>query len=77
MLEQVDAQQQPPHQTALLGNYLDKFIDLYQERMSASQEITSQVLSQLAWKLLIDLLFYSSNNGSRWLWLALISSSKL
>jgi hypothetical protein len=77
LLEQVTAQQQPPHQTALLGNYLDKFIDLYQARMSASQEITSQILSQLAWKLLIDLLFYSSNNGSHWLWLALIKSYKL
>jgi hypothetical protein len=72
LLEQVTAQEKPPHQTALLGNYLDKFIDLYQARMEASREITPQILSQLAWKLLIDLLFYSSNNGSRWLWLALI-----
>jgi hypothetical protein len=77
LLEQVTAQQQLPHQTALLGNYSDKFISLYQERMAVERAITSQILSQLAWKLLIDLLFYSNNNGSRWLWLALIGNSNL
>lgn len=73
LLEQVSSQNKPPHQTALLGDYLDKFINLYQERMEPQQEINPDKLSSLALKLLIDLLFYSGNNGHRLLWLALVS----
>ena len=73
LLEQVTSQNKPPHQTALLGNYLDKFINLYQERMATQQEITPKKLSNLALKLLIDLLFYSGNNGHRLLWLAILN----
>ena len=73
LLEQVTSQNKPPHQTALLGNYLDKFINLYQERMATQQEITPNKLSNLALKLLIDLLFYSGNNGHRLLWLAILN----
>ncbi|MEM9274027.1 MAG: DUF3038 domain-containing protein [Cyanobacteria bacterium P01_F01_bin.143] len=73
LLEQISSQNKPPYQTALLGDYLDKFINLYQERMESQQDITSDQLSNLALKLLIDLLFYSGNNGHRLLWIALIS----
>ena len=73
LLEQISSQNKPPHQTALLGDYLDKFINLYQERMESQQDITPDKLSNLALKLLIDLLFYSGNNGHRLLWIALIS----
>lgn len=72
LLEEITSQNKPPHQTALLGDYLDKFINLYQERMANQQEITPDKLSSLALKLLIDLLFYSGNNGHRLLWLAIL-----
>lgn len=77
LLEQVASQNKPPHQIALLGDYLDKFINLYQERMESQQNITPDKLSNLALKLLIDLLFYSGNNGHRLLWLAILNQSTL
>lgn len=75
LLEQVSQQQQKPHHTALLGDYLDKFINTYQERMETEAQITPEILSDLALKLLIDLLFYSGNNGHRFLWLAILDRS--
>jgi Protein of unknown function (DUF3038) len=60
---------------ALLGDYLDKFINLYQERMAEATAINSAELYQLALKLLIDLLFYSGNNGHRLLWLAILGKA--
>lgn len=75
LLEQVTAHNQKPHHTALLGNYLDKFSNTYQERLETSERKSPVGLSQLAFKLLIDLLFYSSANGHRRLWLALIDHS--
>jgi hypothetical protein len=72
LLEQITVQNKQPHQTALLGNYLDKFINYYQERIESTQ--TSN-LSQLALKLLIDLLFYSGDRGYRLLWLAIFDSA--
>lgn len=76
LLEQITEQNKEPHKTALLGNYLDAFTNNYQERMEDGDNIPSQRLSQLAFKLLIDLLFYSSASGHRRLWLALLDYSK-
>ncbi|NJL84022.1 MAG: DUF3038 domain-containing protein [Chloroflexaceae bacterium] len=76
LLEQMAAQHQEPHQTALLGDYLDAFCNAYQERMAETQQLSSPDLSQLAYKLLIDLLFYSAANGHRRLWLALLDYSR-
>jgi hypothetical protein len=75
LLEQVTEQSKEPHTMALLGNYLDKFINLYQERMAEATAINSAELYQLALKLLIDLLFYSGNNGHRLLWLAILGKA--
>ena len=77
LLEQATEQKNPPHQTALLGNYLDKFINYYQERITNSPDVSPQYLSHLAWKLLIDLLFYSSPNGHRLLWIAIFNAARL
>uniref|UniRef100_B8HP83 DUF3038 domain-containing protein n=1 Tax=Cyanothece sp. (strain PCC 7425 / ATCC 29141) TaxID=395961 RepID=B8HP83_CYAP4 len=71
LLEQLTASQRPPHQHPLLGDYLDKFTNIYQERMV--EDTSPGVLSDLALKLLVDLLFYSSASGSRRLWLALLT----
>jgi Protein of unknown function (DUF3038) len=76
LLEQMTEQQREPHQTALLGDYLDTFNNTYQERMDDGENVAPAVLTNLALKLLIDLLFYSAPNGSRRLWLALMDRSK-
>jgi hypothetical protein len=72
LLEQITEQNKAPHQTALLGDYLDAFTNGYQERMEEGEKIPTEQLSRLALKLLVDLLFYSAANGHRRLWMALL-----
>jgi hypothetical protein len=76
LLEQLAAQNKQPHQAALIGDYLDKFCNTYQERMEEDEQVSSESLTHLALKLLIDLLFYSGPGGSRRLWLALIDRAQ-
>ena len=76
LLEQLAEQNKPPHQTALLGDYLDAFSNMYQERMEDGDETSPDDLTHLALKLLIDLLFYSAPTGSRRLWMALLDRAK-
>ncbi len=76
-LEQALDQGRPPHRVAILGNYLDAFANAYQERMEADQTSTPDDLNTLALKLLVDLLFYGAQGGSRRLWLTLLDRSKL
>jgi len=75
LLEQMTQQDQEPHRSALLGDYLDNFSNTYQQRMDEENSPSTTQLSHLALKLLIDLLFYSDKNGHRRLWLALIDYS--
>ena len=75
LLEQTIEQNKTPHQTALLGNYLDKFINYYYERINNSANFSIEALSELAWRLLISLLFYSNNNGHRLLWIAIFDAT--
>jgi Protein of unknown function (DUF3038) len=75
LLEQLTEQNRPPHQAALLGDYLDKFQNTYQERMEEASTPSSEVLTHLGLKLLIDLLFYGGPQGARRLWLALLERS--
>ncbi|MBW4574622.1 MAG: DUF3038 domain-containing protein [Aphanothece sp. CMT-3BRIN-NPC111] len=76
LLEQMAEQNREPHQAALLGDYLDAFSNTYQERMEDGDNLSPDVLTHLALKLLIDLLFYSSPNGHRRLWLALLNRTR-
>jgi hypothetical protein len=76
LLEQMAEQNSEPHRVALLGDYLDTFSNTYQERMEQGENISPDWLTQLALKLLIDLLFYSSPNGHRRLWLSLLERSQ-
>ncbi|PPS45722.1 DUF3038 domain-containing protein [Chroococcidiopsis sp. TS-821] len=76
LLEQVTQNNEAPHKAALLGDYLDAFSNTYQERMEENENISTDVLTHLALKLLIDLLFYSAPGGHRRLWLALLDRSK-
>lgn len=74
LLEQVTEHGKIPHKTALLGEYLDQFINYYQERINVSYAIS---LSDLAYKLLINLLFYSAPHGHRLLWLAIFDAAQI
>ena len=69
LLEQMIGQDKAPHRTALLGDYLDNFSHTYQERRQGKEVVDAE---QLAFKLLIDLLFYSGANGHHRLWLTLL-----
>jgi len=73
-LEQLTEQNRAPHQDACLGDYLDKFQNTYHDRMD-TETPSPDLLTHLALKLLIDLLFYSSSSGSRRLWSALLDRS--
>ncbi len=77
LLEQATEQNKAPDQTTLLGNYLERFINYYHERISDSQNIAAQTLSPLAWKLLIALLFYSGQNGHRLLAIAIFDMARI
>ncbi|MEM6451296.1 MAG: DUF3038 domain-containing protein [Cyanobacteria bacterium P01_D01_bin.105] len=75
MLEKLSAQNQPPHRAALLGDYLDNFNNMYSDRMADPMPSTD-TLTQLSLRLLIDLLFYGSAGGERQLWLALLDRAR-
>ena len=76
LLETLTEQNREPHRAALLGDYLDNFSNTYQDRMEAGEQTAADQLTQLALKLLIDLLFYSSPTGHRRFWLALLDRSR-
>ena len=76
LLEQVAEDNGQPHKAALLGEYIDAFSNTYQERMEDDDNISTDVLTNLALKLLIDLLFYSGPSGHRRFWLALLDRSQ-
>ena len=76
LLEQATEQNSPPHQISLLGNYLDNFTNYYQARINFSADYSSDRVANLAWKLLIALLFYSGNNGHRLLWVAIFDAAQ-
>lgn len=77
LLEQVTEQNREPHHISLLGDYLDRFNNTYQDRMEDGESTSPGMLTNLALKLLIDLLFYSAPNGSRRLWLALLDRTRI
>lgn len=77
LLEQLAVEGKEPHRTALLGDYLDNFSTLYQERMDDGETVDMKTLSDLALKLLIDVFFYSAPDGTRRLWMALIDRAQV
>lgn len=76
LLEQVAQNNGEPHKAALLGDYIDAFTNIYQERMEDDDQISTDVLASFALKILIDLLFYSGSGGHRRFWLALLDRSE-
>jgi len=75
LLEKATTQDKPPHRVRILGDYLDTFSNLYEDRMTPDDALTPDQLRDLALKLLVDLLFYSQAGGTRRLWLALLDRS--
>ena len=63
-LEQLSAEGEPPHRAAVLGDYLDNFNNMYCDRM-ADPDLNTDALTQLSFRLLIDLLFYSAAGRER------------
>jgi hypothetical protein len=76
LLEQRKAQDKPPGQTALLGDYLHSFERYYQQYLSTQNPRPPAAISALAFKLLIDLLFYSGTSGRRRLWRAMLDCAR-
>jgi hypothetical protein len=72
LMEQMQEQGKDPAVTALLGEYLNNFQAVYSPYRSAEGQLAWQELQPFAFKLLIDLLFYSAINGHRRLWLVLL-----
>ncbi|CCI01656.1 DUF3038 domain-containing protein [Microcystis aeruginosa] len=74
LLEQVGTQGEEPVKTTLLGNYIDNFRLKYPE--ISENNLSDSSLTSLAWKLLIDLFFYSSPRSHLLLWHTLLASKK-
>lgn len=66
LLEQVGTQGQESSKTTLLGNYITNFHLKYPT--ISDHDLSAFSLTSLAWKLLIDLLFYSSPRSHVRLW---------
>lgn len=62
--ENIVEQNQSPDQISLLANYLEQFSSQY-------QLVPKEQIEDLGLKLLIDLLFYSADNGYARLWIVL------
>jgi hypothetical protein len=72
LMEQLTNNNEPLHSHPLLGDYLDRFNQLYEERIDPEQQLPPDQIKNLSLSLLINLLFYSSKQGHRRLWLALL-----
>jgi hypothetical protein len=72
LMEQMQEQGKEPALTALLGEYLSNFQAVYSAYRSVEGQLAWEELQPFAFKLLIDLLFYSATNGHRRLWLVLL-----
>lgn len=76
LLEQLVVEQRSPHDVALLGDYLDTFDKIYQERwLDKDKIVAADLLNKVALKLLVELLFYSGPGGHRRLWSLLLNRS--
>jgi ABC-type uncharacterized transport system YnjBCD permease subunit len=64
-----------PLESPALAEYISNFINICQARLDRQQTHSTDELSQAALNLLIELLFYSSSNGHRRLWNALLHRS--
>ncbi|MEB3309659.1 MAG: DUF3038 domain-containing protein [Snowella sp.] len=76
LMEQMQEQGKDATRTTLLGEYLANFQDVYTAYRIAEGQSLWDDLTPFAFKLLIDLLFYSAPNGHRRLWLVLLDEAQ-
>ncbi len=79
-LEQLEAavkQELSPFHQPLVGDYLHEFISHYRSRMVDGDVRDENSLAELALRILIELLFYSSPKGAQRLWKALLSRPEM
>ncbi|ACK64981.1 conserved hypothetical protein [Rippkaea orientalis PCC 8801] len=76
LLEQMMTQNKDPLRIGLLQEYCESFNHLYQGGTTESSSLSTEQLAKLAFKLLVDLLFYSTPDGHRRLWLAMLDYSR-
>lgn len=75
--EQTIAHRQLPLQSPALAEYINNFINSYQQRYGDRAKMSLDELTDSALKLSIELLFYSSERGHQRLWSALLQKSSL
>lgn len=76
LMEQMQEQEKDATRTTLLGEYLANFQEVYTAYRIAEGQSIWEELTPFAFKLLIDLLFYSARNGHRRLWLVLLDEAQ-
>ncbi len=74
--EQTIEYSQLPLQSPSLADYISNFIKIYQDRSGNPTALSLEVISDIALRILVELLFYSSPTGHKRLWDALIQRSQ-
>jgi len=76
-LETAVEQELSPFHQPLVGDYLDEFISHYRSRMVDGDVRDENSLAELALRILIELMFYSSPRGAQRLWKALLNRPEM
>lgn len=76
-LESAVEQELSPFRQPLVGDYLDEFISHYRSRMVDGDVRDENSLAELALRILIELMFYSSPRGAQRLWKALLNRPEM
>lgn len=76
-LEVAVAAEQSPYQVPALADYLDEFNSHYRSRMVDGDFLTTDSITELGLRLLMELLFYGSNRGPERLWSALLNRPEM
>ena len=73
LVEQLTQQNRPLDQVTLLRDYLEGFSQRYQRHFNPDSSLSTEQITPLALKSLIDLLFYSQSHSSQQFWSALLA----
>lgn len=73
LVEQLTQQNRPLDQVSLLRDYLEGFSQRYQRHFKLDATVSTEAITALALKSLIDLLFYSGPNSPQQFWSALLA----
>lgn len=76
LIEQIGSQNSETQTVALLKDYIHNFNEVYQQYCLLTDskiDLKTETREKLAFKLLIDLLFYSDSGGHRRLWFGLLT----